>query len=96
MQILDRILEVLSDGHYRPFIEIMTGVLEKTTVNENQLELALSFLEEAGFVKRVRTKWSTRTLKAALTPKAVKFLERIKWLEDQEEEAAHTSLEMQP
>lgn len=77
MQIFDDILEILSDGHYHAFEELQTRL---TGRNENQIELALSFLETYSFVKRLRKRWSTRTRRVQLTEPMLRFVKRFKEL----------------
>lgn len=77
LSVFDEILDVLSDGGYHTIEDIDS----KTHLNMNQIEFALSFLEQYGFIRRLHPRWSTRTRKAILTNEMLNFLKRLKELE---------------
>jgi hypothetical protein len=81
VSVFDDILEILKDGHYHKFEDILA---KTKNLNENQLEFILSFLQEYNFIKRQRKTWSTRTRQAKLNPVLENFLKRLIELESRE------------
>lgn len=82
MRVFDDIIEACQDGKYHDIEEIQSRVAGN--LNENQLEATLGALDRAGFIKRQRRTWSTRTRQVKLTPEMLNFLKRIKELENDE------------
>ena len=87
MRVFDDIVDALSDGKYHTFEDIQLTLKyaqPKATHNldETQIELVLSILSTAGFIRRLHKPYSSRTWKARLEPQMLDFLKRIKDRED--------------
>jgi len=74
---VDDVLDVLREGKWHTIEDIETKCRD---LNENQVELILSFLEQAGFVERRRKRWSLKSRMARLTPRMLGFLQRLEEL----------------
>lgn len=90
MQIFDDILEILKDGHFQTFEEVLDKI---KTVNENQLECIIMFLDEYGLVKRIRKPWSNRTRIVRLSMPMQNFFKRFNELDSLTEVEAAISKE---
>jgi len=76
--VFDDILNVLYDGKPHRFEQIHAFC----KLTSNQIEAALTFLEEYGFIYRQRYGHTTRTRTAKLTPKLANFLKHLRELEN--------------
>jgi len=99
MQLLYHLVDILSDGRYHIFSEIMAELRPKHS-SEEGTEVAIAFLVEYGFAERIKQRRTrSRTWKVRLTQPMLKFLHRVADLENrelQENEAAITAKEMEP
>jgi len=74
MQVFDDILEILKDREWHSFQELW----EKTkTLNQNQLEFILSFMQSYDFIQRERKHWSLHTKRVKLNPMMANFLDQL-------------------
>jgi hypothetical protein len=90
MQVFDDVLEILKDGHFHTFEEILAKL---KMLNENQLEFIFGFLQEYNFIRRQRRTWSLKTRGVKLTPVLENFLKRLMELDSLSETEATISRE---
>ena len=76
--IFDSILSVLSDGQPHSFVDIMDELQPQGKVNEKQIAVALTFLENYSFIEQVH---GNPDVQWKLSKPLLGFLKRIRELE---------------
>jgi len=102
LNLLYHLIDLLRDGRYRFFSEIMTqlkslhasdSLTETRHKNEEAVKCVIAFLEKFGFVERLKQRRTlSRTWKVRLTPSMLQFLNEIEDLENEELQAAKISI----